>query len=86
MAGFTLADERETPRAAEDLGARAMQLRDGNGRITDPLVWSWLKEMSLHHWRCWGSQATGGGEGADIVRHIYARRRRSNRPSRSARG
>ena len=57
---------------AEDLGARAMELRDGTGRITDPLVWSWLKEMSLHHWHCWGSQATSGGEGAEMVRHIDA--------------
>ncbi len=57
---------------AEDLGARAMQLREPDGRISDPVAWDWLKEMSLHHWYCWGSQATSGGEGTEMVRHINA--------------
>ena len=57
---------------AEDLGARAMQLRDRDGRITDLAAWAWLKEMSIHHWHCWGSQATSGGEGTEMVRHINA--------------
>lgn len=57
---------------AEDLAARAMQLRDRDGRISDLPVWSWLKEMSIHHWHCWGSQATSGGEGTEMVRHINA--------------
>lgn len=57
---------------AEELGARAMQLRDRDGRITDLVAWAWLKEMSIHHWYCWSSQATSGGEGTDMVRHINA--------------
>ncbi|MGH8516421.1 MAG: hypothetical protein ACREUE_03070 [Panacagrimonas sp.] len=61
--------ERST---AEDLGARAMQLVDRDGRISDPMAWAWLKERSIHHWHCWGSQATSGGEGTEMVRHINA--------------
>ena len=55
---------------AEAYGRLALRVVEGNGRISDPQLWSWFKDAALGHWQAWAAQSTSGGEGTARSRQL----------------